>query len=206
MLNRLITCLFTFCMALSLSAQNVDAVDILDHAADAFRNAGGVEMDFSVSLPEAKYSGTILLKGNMFVLKTGGITTWFDGHTQWTYIAENDEVNITTPTQEELQGINPYAWLSLYRHGYDLTLERQDSKAFHILMTASRDDLQLERVALSIEKTSFHPLALSLTAKGSDENEVVITINAYRTGKNYADSMFVFNPKEYPTAEIIDMR
>ena len=67
--------------------------------------------------------------------------TWFDGHTQWSYVASADEVNVSEPTQEELQTLNPYAWLSLYKQGYRLKLSsvggKQDKSVYYITMTAA---------------------------------------------------------------------
>ena len=97
--------------------QQSQAKAVLDRTADAFRKAGGVKADFVVKavtngLAEGAENGTIQLKGEKFVLKTSDVVTWFDGKTQWSYVAKNDEVNVSSPTQEELQQINPY--ISLY--------------------------------------------------------------------------------------------
>ena len=64
------------------------------------------------------------MKGDKFLLETEGVTTWFDGRTQWSYLASSDEVNVSEPTLEELQSINPYSWLSLYKQDYKLKVAK----------------------------------------------------------------------------------
>lgn len=103
--------------------QQSQAKVILDKTAEAFRKAGGVKADFTVKavangLVEGAENGTIQLKGEKFVLKTSDIITWFDGKTQWSYVTKNDEVNVSNPTQEELQQINPYTFLYMYQKGF----------------------------------------------------------------------------------------
>jgi len=107
--------------------QQSQAKSILDKTAEAFRKAGGVKADFTVKvitdgLIEGVEHGTIQLKGEKFVLKTTDIVTWFDGKTQWSYVAKNDEVNVSNPTQEELQQINPYTFLYMYQKGFSYKL------------------------------------------------------------------------------------
>ena len=75
---------------------------ILDKTAAAFRQAQAVSITFG-----GTQEGTLLLKGNKFHLNTGDVETWFDGKTQWSYLRQNEEVNVSTPTPEELQSINP---------------------------------------------------------------------------------------------------
>ena len=60
-----------------------------------------------------------MLKGNRFYLNSGGIQSWFDGTTQWSYLESSEEVNVSNPTPDELQTINPYALLSIYKSGYN---------------------------------------------------------------------------------------
>ena len=97
--------------------QQSQAKAVLDKTAEAFRKAGGVKADFIIKsvtngLVEGSESGTIQLKGEKFVLKASEVITWFDGKTQWSYVVRNDEVNVSNPTQEELQQINPYTFLA----------------------------------------------------------------------------------------------
>ena len=187
-------------------AQDGGARDILRRAADAFRRSGGISASFSVRSPEGNSTGVIRLRGEKFVLEAGGMTTWFDGHTQWTYLPESDEVNISEPTDEELQTLNPYAWLSLYDRGYDLKLLPADaSDIYKVEMLARSPEAQVSRLVLWLDKSGLQPVKFSLTLAGSVE-PTEITVGNYRTGQTYADAMFTFNPREYPTAEVIDLR
>ena len=139
MLNKILCLLVALCMGQAAAAQeNNEARQLLDRVADTFRQAEGVEIAFEVRAPEGTSEGRIRLKGEKFRLDTEGITTWFDGRTQWTYLENSDEVNVSEPTAEELQSINPYAWLSLYKNGYTLKMgEQADPRLHKVMMTAT---------------------------------------------------------------------
>lgn len=197
--------MWVLCQALPASAQG-EARDIVRRAADAFLRSGGVNVSFSLRSPEGQSAGVIRLKGEKFVLEAGGMTTWFDGHTQWTYLPDSDEVNVSEPTDEELQTLNPYACLSLYDRGYDLKLlPSEASGQYKVEMVARSPEAQVSRLVLWLDKSGLQPVKFSLTLAGSVE-PTVITVLDYRTGQTYADAMFAFNPREYPTAEVIDLR
>ena len=194
------------CLALPVLAQQEGARDILRRAADTFLREGGVYVSFSLRSSEGLSSGTLRLKGEKFVLEAGGMTTWFDGHTQWTYLPSSDEVNISEPTDEELQTLNPYAWLYLYDREYDLqSLPAETSGQYKIEMSARSVGEQVERLVLWLDKSGLHPVKFSLTLAGNVE-PTLITVRDYRTRQPYTDAMFVFDPGEYPTAEVIDLR
>ena len=197
------------CLALPVLAQQEGARDILRRAADTFLREGGVYVSFSLRSSEGLSSGTLRLKGEKFVLEAGGMTTWFDGHTQWTYLPSSDEVNISEPTDEELQTLNPYAWLYLYDREYDLkSLPAETSGQYKIEMSARSAGEQVERLVLWLDKSGLHPVKFSLTLAGNVE-PTLITVRDYRTRQPYTDAMFVFDPgeyPEYPTAEVIDLR
>lgn len=208
-INSLLFTVWMLFLTIPMVAQQPDARDILDRAADAFRREGGVKITFSVRAPEGNTNGSIRLKGDKFLLETEGVTTWFDGRTQWSYLASSDEVNVSEPTPEELQSINPYSWLSLYKQDYKLKVAKtgnaSDDTAYKVVMNATKRSQDMQCIILYIEKGSFRPLKLSRVQRGSKDAAVVF-INSYQTGKNYDDSLFVFDRKAYPTAELVDLR
>lgn len=207
-LNRLLFYIGLLLFALPIAAQQPDAKAILDRTAAAFQKAGSVRIAFTFQAAEGSSTGTIRLKGNKFLLETGEGTTWFDGRTQWSYLASSDEVNISEPTPEELQSINPYSLLSLYKQGYGLKLEKADApqlKSCHkVVLTAQDRKRDLQCVILYVTKDTYRPTRVSMARRGGDT--ATLFVDAYKTGEVYPDSLFVFDKKAHPTAELIDLR
>lgn len=207
-INPILLSIALFLLSVPVLAQQPDAKEVLEQAARNFREAGGIKAVFTVRTSEGASTGTICLKGDKFLLEAEGTTTWFDGHTQWSYLASSEEVNVSEPTPEELQSINPYVFLSLDECGYKLKLGKmdnaQDQSLYKLVFTATDRKQDLQCVILYVAKDSFRPVRVSMAQRGGET--VVIIINSYRTGQVYPDNFFVFDKKAYPTAEIIDLR
>ncbi|WP_373727535.1 LolA-like putative outer membrane lipoprotein chaperone [Bacteroides heparinolyticus] len=207
-INRLLFCICMLAIALPVVAQQPDAKEVLDRTAETFKKSGGVKISFTVRAPGGSSTGTIRLKGDKFLLESDGATTWFDGHTQWSYLSSSDEVNISEPTPEELQNINPYALLSLYERGYRLKMGEVDNprlkSLYKVVLTATERKTNLQCIILYVTKDTYRPTHVSMAQRGGDA--AVIIINSYQTGETYPDSLFVFDKKAYPTAELIDLR
>lgn len=207
-INKLLLGICMVAFALPARAQQPDAKNILDRTAETFKNAGGVKIAFTAQTPEGSSTGVIRLKGDKFLLETDGVTTWFDGHTQWSYLASGDEVNVSEPTAEELQSINPYALLSLYKQGYNLKLGKADnprfSSLYKVVLTATGRKQDLQCIILYVTKDTYRPERVSMVQRGGDT--AVIVVDSYQTGEDYPDTLFVFDKKAHPTAEVIDLR
>lgn len=207
-LNKIMLCVCLLLCGTTLRAQQSDARKILDRTAEAFAKAGGVEISFKVQASGTSSTGTLRLKGDKFLLESEDAKTWFDGRTQWSYLASSDEVNVSEPTPEELQSINPYALLSLYKQGYGLKLAKADKAAlaslYKVVLTATDNKRDFRQVVVYITKDTYRPRQVEIRHKGGDSS--VIFIDGYRTGQNFPDALFVFNKKAYPSAEVIDLR
>ena len=194
--------------------QQSQAKVVLEKTAEAFKKAGGVRVDFTLKAVndghlEGRENGIIQLKGEKFMLKTSETTTWFDGKTQWSYMVRNDEVNVSNPTQEELQQINPYTFLYMYQKGFSYklgTMKTFCGKAiWEVVLTAKDKAQDLERITLYVTKERYEPLYILLQQRAHPTRNA-ITVTGYQTGQKYADTLFTFDRKQYPSAEIIDLR
>lgn len=188
------------------------ARQVLDRTA-ALLNTSGVEIKFSIRTlangqGQGTTQGTIALKSNKFQLQTPTVITWFNGTTQWSYLTDSQEVNISNPTPEELQSINPYAFVSLYKQGYHYSTGTQKSykgKAIEeINLRAESPRQELQSITLYINKGNSYPLYIKITGRNKNSNEIEVI--SLKKGLNLPENQFVFDKKQYPNAEVIDLR
>ena len=190
--------LFTL-LPCNVSAQT--AKSVLDKAASTVTMKEGVKADFKMTGSMGSTSGTIIIKGKKFHATTPQASIWFDGKTQWTYMKDNDEVNICNPTEAQLQAINPYNFLNLYKKGYDATLNSNGNS--HIVhLTASTASSKIKELFITVDKKTYHPTQVKLL-QGKKWTIFDIT-NMKKQSAN--DAEFCFNAKDFPHAEIIDLR
>ena len=190
--------LFTF-SPLNASAQT--AKSVLDKAAATVTMKAGVKADFKMTGSMGSTSGTIIIKGKKFHATTPQASIWFDGKTQWTYMKDNDEVNIVNPTEEQLQTINPYNFLNLYKKGYNATLNSNGNN--HVVhLIASTASNKIKELIITIDKKTNHPTQVKLL---QGKKWTIFDISNLKK-QSANDSMFRFNAKDFPHAEVIDLR
>lgn len=196
------TCLIILTLFVSGHAsEDKRAQNILDRTAEAYRQAGGIYIHFG-----GTQQGILALKGECFYLECGGVKSWFDGKTQWSYVEQNEEVTISTPSPEELQSINPYALINSYktlfqyRYGTQHSIKGRTGNEI-ILTPRKKSDIQSVVIFISAE---YHPLYITVKLANGETQE--FRILSYQTHQPYTDAYFRFDPKKYPNAEVIDMR
>ncbi|WP_306666761.1 MULTISPECIES: LolA-like putative outer membrane lipoprotein chaperone [Bacteroidaceae] len=201
-MNRIYTLFFLLMLTLSLSAQqDTKAKNILDKTVEKYNQSKGISVIFGGS-----QSGKLLLKGEKFQLTTQDVTTWFDGQTQWSYLKQNEEVNISTPTPEELRAINPYAWLSLYKQGFNYRysgVKTREGKQGHEIVLTPQTKQDIQSITLLIG-SDYEPIYIGILPTEGQMQEFIV--HNYRTQLNLNDNAFRFDKSKYPNAEIIDMR
>lgn len=187
-----------------LCAQNnaAQARAILDKTAKVVGRTGGVSASFNMSHPTTgTVSGTIAVKGNKFNARTPQATVWFNGKTQWTYLKKNNEVNISTPTAAQQQMMNPYTFVNIYKNGYKLALTpTANANVVHLVAQNTRQSIQ--EMYITVNKKTNVPSQIKMKHGGK---WITINVTAF-SAKNQPNSLFTFNSKDYPSAEVIDLR
>lgn len=190
-----IICHLSFSFAYGQSAKQV-----LDKTAAVVAAKSGAKASFTIKGDQMNASGTIAIKGRKFQASTPQATIWFDGKTQWTYLKKNDEVNVANPTEAELAAINPYNFIYMYKKGYKYTMEKKNG-SFIVHLTAT-DKRSIQEMYITINPKSYIPSQIRMRQQ---KGWTTITISGFKQSK-LSDGLFRFNSKDFPNAELIDLR
>lgn len=194
--------LFSILMSCLTIAQAQNAKDVLDKCAAVVSNKDGVKASFRME--SARYgtsSGTIAIKGRKFCVTTDIASIWFDGKTQWTYLKKNDEVSVTTPTEVQLQTLNPYNFITMYKKGFKHTMTTNAS-SYNVHLTADNSSKKISEMFITIDKKSFTPTEVKVL---QGNKWTTFKISNLQKSK-LDDAMFRFSSKDFPSAEVIDLR
>lgn len=195
----LFTCFFT---TFSFAQTGNQAKQILDKTAAVLSRKGGASASFQLSNAKmGKVSGTIAIKGNKFHAATPQAIVWFNGKTQWTYLKKTEEVNVTTPTQAQQMMMNPYTFINIYKTGYVMTASTA-SNSFEVHLKAQNNKRTIQEMYITVDKKTYVPLTVKMRQQKA---WTTISISNFK-GVNQPASLFVFNSKEFPGAEVVDLR
>ena len=121
-----------------------NANDYLDKVVEQFSKSPGIMADFAIQGDTGSgiyMHGTIKMQDKKFCIETNDMTTWYDGKTMWTYAPSICEVNITTPTRQELTEINPYLILEDCKQSFiakELDSKQSGERQFRLTPTIWR--------------------------------------------------------------------
>ena len=196
--------LFALAFMLSVNAfsqSSADAKKVLDKAAAVVGRRGGAAANFSITGGEVgRTSGSIIIKGNKFKAITPETTIWFDGKTQWAYMKSNNEVNVSTPSEAKRLSMNPYAFITMYKNGYHMSM-KTTAAAYIVHLQAIHPARSMQEFYVTISKT-FYPQQIKML---QGKKWVTINISSFRAA-SHPNSYFRFRHSDAPSAEVVDLR
>lgn len=189
---------------------NTDAERIINKFTESFRTRA-VRSEFTLKISEKngvnsqQISGLIVLNANRFFLQTDELTVWFDGKTQWAYLENSDEVNITEPTAEELAATNPVAIISAFKSVSKIQFSKLKSQTNHIIeLIPTNKKADFSKVEIQLNKTSGNLHVIKIAYKNGMKNE--LTFKNFQKNITVNPGMFVFDKAKYKGAVMNDLR
>lgn len=129
--------------------------------------------------------------------------SWSDGKTDWTYSSEKNEIEIKKhEVKEKTETEGDAKMFSGITDGYDVKLDKETSDSWQFLCKRSKSNPDKDapkKMTLIVAKGTYMPISLS--AKVS-----AITITMRDLSYGVTEEQVTFNPKNYPTATIMDKR
>lgn len=192
-------CAFT--ATISANANSNVAKKVLDKAVAKLNIKGGTTASFSITGNKiGTQKGSISIKGNKFHASTASAIVWYNGKTQWTYVKKNEEVNVSTPSAAQQSSMNPYTFVNLYKKGYSMQLNKTAS-GNQVHLKAQNQKASIKEAYILVDGNNNIKEVKMRQASGW----VTISISNIQQ-KSLSDATFTFNAKDYPKAEVIDLR
>ncbi len=201
-MKRSIIVLLTCLAAIAVMAQS--PAQMLDKCVSAINASGGVTANYSISSSQGTSTGTISMQGNKFRVVSPDAKCWYDGTTQWSWSPLTGEVNITTPTAEDLQMTNPIAAVRHFKANFNMKKAKaQTSKTYAIKLTPKKKD-SIKTLWLYFDETTS--LLRTALFEMSDKSVYIIKITGYKH-KSLPASTFKFDKSQVPAGtEVVDLR
>ena len=184
-------------------AQN-KAQTYIDNMQKKFKGMGAFSANFSYSNDGGgTMSGSIIVKGNKFRLKTSGQEIFNNGKEVATYIKEINEVNISNfdPTEGDLSPAKIY---SFDKKSYKSNVISDAGTIATLELVPMAKNVQVQKITLKLDKASSEVKEWTIQNKnGKKQNFKVTKLN---TKISADDKSFNFDKKLFPGVEINDLR
>ena len=189
-------------------AQDQKAKSILDQLSDKTKSYSSIEAKFTNTFSSMvtdiyeSQSGTLYLKDDAYRLEMEAQTIICDGETNWIYLADDQEVNITEIDDDENE-LNPSKIFTIYENGYKYKFVKEDGKNYHIDLFPEESG-PFTKVELFINKSKMQISSFTMIDKQGSHYKYVI--DSFVTNKEMKNDFFVFKTADYPNVDVIDLR
>lgn len=191
-----------------LFAQDQKAKSILDMLSEKTKTYSTIEAKFTNTFSSTvtdineSQSGTLYIKENAYRLEMEGQKIICDGETNWIYLEDEEEVNITEVDDEENE-LNPSEIFTIYESGYKYKFVKEDNKSYHIDLFP-KESGPFSKVELFINKSKMQISSFTMIDKQGSHYKYVI--NSFIINKEMSNDFFVFKTSDYPDVDVIDLR
>ena len=208
--------LLLFAASISLPAtaqQDPKAGKILDQMSANYQALKAFQANFTQTLenPSAKVkqniNGDILVSGPKFHLKLSGQEVINDGKTTWTYLKNENEVNISD-SDPDSQEMSPSQIYTMYKKGYKYNYVQQiteGGEAIDVIELAPENrSNDLFKVRLKVRKKDASLKSWQMFKKNG--NQYTFLIKKFQPNPAVTASTFSFDKAKYKGVKVVDLR
>lgn len=195
-----------FFIAFSIQAQDAKAKALLDKVTAKVKSYSNISIDFKYSLNNAKENinqdskGSVVMKGNQYVLNFMGVTKIFDGKKAYTIVPEDEEVSISAVDENDDAAITPSKMLTFFNKGYKYSMNIVQNvggkKIQYVKLIPTNAKDPRKEILLGIDsKTNIIYNVIQIDKKGT---KTTLTVNSFKTNQALPKNQFTFVASKYP--------
>lgn len=208
-MQRIIRIITLFIITISLPAQaqeSAKAKALLDQVSAKVKSYENISIDFKYSVSNPKQNlnqeskGTVVQKGNQYVLNFMGMTRIFDGKKVYNIVPEDEEITISKYDDQKSDELTPSKMLTFFNSGYkyswDILQNIKGRKIQYIKLNPLSAKDATKEILIGIDTQTKHIFNYIRTEK--DGTKMVITINSFKTNQPLSKNHFTFTESKYP--------
>ncbi|MDO7873652.1 outer membrane lipoprotein carrier protein LolA [Hymenobacter sp. ASUV-10] len=197
----------------AVAQQDPKAGKILDAMSTKYQAYKSYQADFTQTLENTSakvkqnLSGNIIVAGQKFRLKLSGQEVINDGKTTWTYLKNENEVNISD-TDPDAQDMSPSQIYTMYKKGYKYTYAQAATEAGEAIdvieLTPESRTNDVFKVRIKVRKKDNSVKSWEMFKKNG--NRYTFTIKNFKPNVPVTASTFSFDKAKYKGVKVVDLR
>ena len=191
-------------LSVNAFAQN-KAKTLLNEVSEKVKSYDNISLDFKYSLEnlseniKQETKGDVVMQGDKYRLNILGITRLFDGKTMYNISTEDEEVTISSESDDENDAITPSKMLSFYEDGYTYGLDIEQNingrKIQYVKLTPIDSDSEINNILLGIDAQTKH--IYNLIQVGKNGTKTTLVVNSFKTNAPLSKTLFTFDANKY---------
>ena len=201
-MKKIFIAILTITVGLFAQAQTPQAM--LDKCVAAINVGGGITANYSITTAQGTSKGTLTMQGTKFRIISPEAKCWYDGKTQWSWSPVTEEVNVTSPTPDELQMTNPIAAVQHFKANFNLKRAKAKTANTYVIKLTPKKKDNIKTLWLYFDETTS--LLRTARFEMKDKSVYTIKITGYKH-KSLPSSTFTFDKSQVPAGSpIVDLR
>ncbi|MGC1205274.1 MAG: outer membrane lipoprotein carrier protein LolA [Flavobacteriaceae bacterium] len=202
-MKKIITILL-LTISITAFSQN-KAKALLNEVSTKVKSYDNISLDFKYVLENTSENikqetkGDVIMQGEKYKLNILGITRLFDGKTLYSISPEDEEVTISSESDNEEDAITPSKMLSFYEDGYlyaiDIEQNINGRKIQYVKLTPIDSNSEIKNILLGIDINTKH--IYNLIQIGKNNTKTTLTVNSFKTNEPLSKSLFTFDANKY---------
>lgn len=201
-MKRFFVIIITVVVALLAVAQTPSAM--IDKCVAAINAGGGVTASYSITTTQGTSKGSIAMQGAKFRIISQEAKCWYDGKTQWSWSPLTEEVNVTSPTPDELQMTNPIAAAQHFKANFNMKKAKARTANTYVIKLTPKKKDNIKTLWLYFDEQTS--LLRTARFEMSDKSVYTVKIADYKH-KSLPASTFTFDKSLVPAGtQVVDLR
>lgn len=205
--------LFTIVFTSAFSQPDPKADEILKAVSAKYKSYKALSATFKLVIDNKEnktkenQSGTITIKDNKYKLVMDNQEVISDGKTIWTYLKEENEVQINDATAKK-DAINPSSIFTIYEKGFRSKFMSEKAEAGKTIeqIELIPEDAKKPyfKVQLSISKEDKYVVSANVLNKNGINLSYSVT--KFTPDPAFDETLFTFDKTKHPGVEVVDLR